>query len=125
MSQKTVVGTTSGLKKHGVYRTVANLPEAVEGHGRPEHKVSRLKSTHVQVDSTLSPTLCPSVEGCRSGILHFIRTRKGMLAIMLVMALLALIVYTVSADIIMEKEIGSTIRSGHQAIKNLIKNPKQ
>ena len=37
------------------------------------------------------------------------------------MALLAMMVFTVSADIILEQEIGSTILTGHKALMNLIK----
>ena len=112
------------------YKAVANLahlpahlPEAVQSQERVETPaLSRPKSTLVQVTEQQQPTLCPTVGGCRSWVLRFIRTRKGLLLATLILSMMALMVFTLSADLIMELEIGSTIKSGHKALKDLIQS---
>ena len=106
------------------YKAVANLtqhPEAAWSQERVETTaLPRPQSTQVNMTERQQPTLCPNVGGCRSWVLRFIRTRKGLLLATLILSVIALLVFTISADCIMEIEIGSTIRSGHKALKDLI-----
>ena len=114
------------LKRYKAVANLAQFPEAAPGQERLETtELSRPQNTQVKVTVQQQPTLCPNVGGCRSWVLRFIRTRKGLLLATLILSVIALLVFTLSADLIMEIEIGSTIQSGHKALKDLINKTKE
>ena len=117
-----VVGQAKKYKQREQRARTLDDPEAQEGRGRlMARPANQHKSTCTRPGSPVPLSLCPSTESCLTGFLLFIRTRTGLLLVGILMALLAMMVFTVSADIILEQEIGSTILTGHKALMNLFK----